>query len=137
MALSHDKLELSKDIDKEISKRKWQEVANFYLHQSFTWVSVLASFATAILAGIATGHTYTDNVKLTVVLLAALTATITLVNKNFSFDKRALWNAVFRSKLEALQRDLKYKNDPIDAIVEELNKLDLEMEISFPEIKKK
>ena len=137
MSLSPEKLQLSKDIDKRICKRGFYEDSDFYLHQTFTWVSILASFSTAILAGIATKVTDTDTIKITIALLASLTATVTLVNKNFSFDKRALWNAVFRSKLEAIQRNLIYKSQPIETTVDELNKLDLDMEISFPEIKKK
>jgi len=138
MNLSPEKIQLSKDIDVQITKRRRYENGNFYLHQTFTWVSVLASFSTAILAGISSQtHTDTYIIKITVALLAALTAAVTLVNKNFSFDKRALWNTVFRSKLEAIKRDLTYKNEAIGTIVEELNKLDLDMEISFPEIKKR
>jgi hypothetical protein len=118
------------DLIKKISARiahdeKWAKT-DFLCAQIFVWLTILASFFTAILAA-------TEKVSpLLVAFLAAIPGTVIVVEKSFSFGKRARWHWEMVATLEGLLNSLLYEEASIDEVSRQLSEHRKVMEKSFP-----
>lgn len=102
---------------------------DFTLAQTFLWLAILASFFTAILAA-------ADAVpKLLLGFLAAIPGAAILVDKNFSFARRARWHWEMVAKLEQLINRLQFEGAQTEAVSKQLGEFRVEMEGKFPDMK--
>ena len=129
-ALDDTEIALKTQLLDEIAERikadqKWGRV-DFICAQLFIWLTILASFLTAILAAADEAPAWL------IAILAAVPGTAIVVEKSFSFSKRARWHWEMVAALEELQRKLKYQNSSVKEIARQLSSYRSLMEISFP-----
>lgn len=129
--------EILAELQAKIKKRRFYKTFDSWLYQTFLWLSILSSFATALFAAILVVFKDDHSIKnpMPTAISAAISALVISIDKHFSFGKRALWNCVFMSDLDALHRNVLYKIITVQECVTRLNKLDREMEANFPNIK--
>lgn len=103
-------------------RQKWERV-DFMTSQVLTWVAIVTSFVASISAAY-------GEPKLLTVILAGLSGTLILIDKNFTFSKRATWNSQYRIEIDNLLRELEFKTS--EEVSKNLHDLQLTMERSFP-----
>lgn len=104
---------------------KWAQ-RNFMVAQTFMWLAIIASFGTAIASATA---------KVSPIVIAIFTAipgTVILIDKSFSFARRAQWHYLMRAKLEQFENALRFEGASVDATSKSLSSLVIEMEQAFP-----
>ncbi len=127
--MSDDK-ESRDQLASKISRRlvqddRWARL-DFSLAQLFLWLAILASFVSAALAA-------ADTIpKLWLALLAAIPGTVIVVDKSFSFAKRARWHWEMSSRLERLLLKLQFEGKSVAEVAAEYGDLRVEMEDKFP-----
>lgn len=107
---------------------KWASY-DFTLAQTFLWLAILSSFFTAILVA-------ADAVpKLLLGFLAAIPGMAILVDKNFSFARRARWHWEMVAKLDQLINQLQFQGAKVEDVANQLGVLRVEMEDKFPDMR--
>lgn len=118
-----EKIETRKSYDDKWAGR------DFTLAQAFLWLAILSSFCTAILAA-------ADAVpKLLLGFLAAIPGMAILVDRNFSFARRARWHWEMVAKLDQLINKLQFEGAKVEDVAKQLGVLRIEMEEKFPDMK--
>ena len=104
---------------------KWART-DFILAQLFVWLAILSSFLTAILA-------VADVVpKLVLALLAAIPGAVILVDKSFSFARRARWHWDMVAKLDQFSNQLQFEEARVEDVSKQLGEFRFDMEAKFP-----
>ena len=116
---------LQKILTRQARDEKWDRW-DFILAQGFLWPAILSSFVSAIV--VAAG----EMPKMFAALLAAIPATVIVVDRSFSFARRSKWHSLMYLRLDELVNDLQFRGRPTDEVAAKLSKLRLEMEASFP-----
>jgi|SRR2546430_15891576 len=99
---------------------------NFFLSQVFLWSAILASFGSAILS--ATGSVN----RIVVAIFAAIPGTVIVIERSFSFSRRANWHHIMRARLLQLENSVKYEGASIESVSQAFAALFLEMEQKYP-----
>lgn len=116
---------LSKIQTRQTYDDKWARV-DFMLAQLFVWLAILSSFLTAILA-------VADVVpKLVLAMLAAIPGAVILVDKSFSFARRARWHWDMVAKLDQFSNQLQFEDAKVEEVSKRLGEFRFEMEAKFP-----
>lgn len=102
---------------------------DFTLAQTFLWLAILSSFSTAILAAAEAVS------KLLLGFFAAIPGLAIVVEKNFSFARRARWHWEMVAKLDQLSNQLRFEGVKVEDVSRQLGVLGVEMEDKFPGIK--
>ena len=104
---------------------KWART-DFIIAQVFIWLAILSSFSTAIL-------TVADVVpKLVLALLAAIPGAVILVDKSFSFARRARWHYDMVAKLDQFSNQLQFEGARVEDVSKQLGQFRVDMEARFP-----
>lgn len=119
-AVLEEKLLARKSFDERWGKR------NFLLAQLFMWISILASFFSAI--AIASGKVD----WLVTTILAAMPGTAMVIERSFSFAKRTRWNWEMIVGLEALHNRLVFEGVSIEEVSREYSLFRKSMEAKYP-----
>ena len=118
--------ELAHKISTRLTKEAIWARRNFYIAQLFVWLAIISSFGTAIASA-------TNKVpSIIIALLAAIPGTIILIDKNFSFARRAQWHYVMRAKLEQLENSLRFESATPEATSKAYSSITIEMEQTYP-----
>jgi len=130
VSIEQKRLAIRKLLEEKILARKalderWGK-GNFLLAQSFTWIAILASFASAII--VASGECS----KFWGTLLAALPGTTMVIEKSFSFAKRTRWNWEMIVGLEELHNQLMFEDIPVEQVSKSLSGFRKTMEAKYP-----
>ncbi|MBI4189613.1 MAG: hypothetical protein HY525_03640 [Betaproteobacteria bacterium] len=104
---------------------KWGRL-DFMWAQVFTWLAILASFFSAILAAAEAMP------KLALAFLAAVPGTVIVIEKSFSFARRARWHWEMMAGLDQLLNALSYEGATIQEISKKLGEFRRDMETRFP-----
>lgn len=99
---------------------------DFIFAQSFIWGAILASFISAIVA--ASGRAS----PLLVAFLSAIPGTVIVIDRSFSFARRARWHRILYLRLDELINDLQFRGVAVDEIARNLSTLRIEMQETFP-----
>jgi Flp pilus assembly protein TadB len=118
-----EKIETRKSYDDKWAGR------DFTLAQAFLWLAILSSFCTAILAVAGTVP------QLLLGFLAAIPGMAILVDKNFSFARRARWHRKMVARLDQLVNQLQFEGAKVEDVAKQLGVLLIEMEEEFPDMK--
>lgn len=122
-------LEVKREIEQQIKKRKKYIGMDFSLAHFFLWVSILASFTSSIL--IAAGVNWD---RIVVAIIAGIPGLVILIEKSFDFAKRASWGALYKVELEQLKYDLIFERvEPYD-VSKRLVEIEAKYEIEFSKI---
>lgn len=107
---------------------KWGKF-DFILAQLFVWLAILASFLTAIL-------TAADQVqeKLVLALLTAIPGTVIVIEKSFSFARRARWHWEMIARLEQFSNQLEFECSKVEEVSKRLGEFRFDMEKKFPDM---
>lgn len=107
---------------------KWAS-RDFTLAQTVLWMAILCSFFTAILAA-------GDAVpKLLLGFLTAIPGTAILIDKNFSFARRARWHWDMVAKLDQFANQLQFEGAKVEEVSKQLGEFRVQMEANFPDMK--
>ena len=101
---------------------------DFTLAQTFLWLAILSSFSTAILAAAEAVS------KLLLGFFAAIPGLAIVVEKNFSFARRARWHWEMVAKLDQLSNQLRFEGAKVEDVSRQLGVLGVAMEDKFPAI---
>lgn len=101
---------------------------DFMTAQIFLWTAVISSFATAILAAAADPALP----KLLVPTLAAIPGAVIVIDKSFSFSRRAGWHWEMAAKVDQLLNRIQFENAKVEDISKDLSELRMAMEQKFP-----
>lgn len=88
----------------EIRKRKKYEGWDFKLAHFFLWLSIFASFSSAII--IAAGDI--DIPKIIVAIIAGIPGLVVVIDKSFDFARRTAWDTMYKLDMQELQDDLNF-----------------------------
>jgi hypothetical protein len=113
----------------EINSRKalnlrWGD-QNFVTSQVQGWITILASFGSAIAAAAKAN-------SVAVAIIAAIPGTVILIDRNFGFARRAQWHWESYYKLLELEHELKYNGAQVSDISKRYISLRTEMSQKFP-----
>ncbi len=101
---------------------------DFMTAQLFLWTAVISSFATAILAAGADP----SMPKLLVPTLAAIPGAVIVIDKSFSFSRRASWHWEMAVKIDQLLNRAQFEGAKVEDISKDLGELRIAMEQKFP-----
>jgi hypothetical protein len=88
----------------EIRKRKKYEDWDFKLAHFFLWLSIFASFSSAII--IAAGDINIP--KILVAIIAGVPGLVVVIDKSFDFARRTAWDTMYKIDMQELQDDVDY-----------------------------
>nr|WP_295923078.1 hypothetical protein [uncultured Dyadobacter sp.] len=97
---------IRKELNKEIRLRSRWEVIDFYLAHTFLWISILASFTSAIFLA---SDKYMFCSKLITAAVAGIPGLVVIIDKTFDFAKRASWGSMYKIELLQLKDDLDFE----------------------------
>lgn len=95
-------LAFMEELQNEIRKRKKYEGWDFKLAHFFLWLSIFASFSSAII--IAAGNI--EIPKIAIAIIAGIPGLVVVIEKSFDFARRTAWDTMFRIELQELQDDV-------------------------------
>lgn len=116
---------LQKMLTRQMRDQTWEKW-DFIIAQCLLWLAILSSFISAIVVA---GDQAS---KMVSALLAAIPATVIVIDKSFSFARRSRWHSLMYLRLDELVNDLQFRSRPVEEVAAKLSKLRLEMEQSFP-----
>jgi|CXWL01.1.fsa_nt_gi hypothetical protein len=122
----HNRKDLLKLIEERRKENYFWAKWNFITAQLFLWLAIVSSFLAAILT--ANG----EIPKFTLALLVAIPGVVIVIDKTFSFSRRALWNMDNAAKYEQLYNQLKFEAVEIKEVSKKLAEAQLEMVENFP-----
>lgn len=102
----------------------------FYNCTVFLWLAIISSFLAAILT--ANGDGNVEISKLTLALLVAIPGVVIVIDKTFSFSRRALWSMHNAAKYEQLYNQLRYEALEIKDVSKNLAEAQFDMVEKFP-----
>ena len=118
--------DLGTEIDQQIHIAKTWASKNFLIAQTFTWLAVLASFGSAIAAA-------TEKVNsILLAIFAAVPGTVILIDKSFSFARRASWYYMKRAKVQQLRNSLSFEGAQTADVSQKFSELTIKLEEEFP-----
>jgi hypothetical protein len=125
-----DNEEKRSELVKKITARighdeKWARL-DFLCAQLFVWLTILASFFTAILAAAEAVS------PLLLAFLAAIPGTVIVIEKSFAFSKRARWHWAMVATLEEYKNKLEFQSADVGEVSELFSEFRKAMEESFP-----
>ena len=109
-SLNEKAMELIATISARRQKDERWAKRNFLLSQLFVWSAILASFGSAILS--ATGSVN----RIVVAIFAAIPGTVIVIERSFSFSRRANWHHIMRARLLQLENSVKYEGACIESV---------------------
>ncbi len=105
---------LFNEINNEIEKRQYYGSWNFRLVHILLWVSILTSFASAII--VAAGIKEDVIPSLWVAIIAGIPGLVISIEKTFDFGRRSSWDIMYEIELKELRDDLIFKKtEPYEA----------------------
>jgi hypothetical protein len=105
-------------VEHRMRNEKWGRIS-FYIAQTFAWLTVVASFAAAVLSA---GGLLTDH-RFLVAVLAAIPGAVIVVDKRFAFAKRAQWHNVLGARVERIENALLFEGKSVRDASQELSGL--------------
>lgn len=104
---------------------RWARL-DFLCAQIFVWLTILASFFTAILAAAEAVP------PLLLAFLAAIPGTVIVIEKSFAFSRRARWHWAMVAALEEYKSKLEFQNADVAEVAKLFGEFRKVMEDSFP-----
>lgn len=125
-----DDEERRSELIKKISARidhdeRWAKL-DFLCAQIFVWLTILASFFTAILAAAEAVP------PLILAFLAAIPGTVIVIEKSFAFSRRARWHWTMVATLEEYKGQLEFQQVDVAEVSKLYGNFRKTMEDSFP-----
>lgn len=125
-----DNEEKRSELVKKIAARidhdeRWAKL-DFLCAQIFVWLTILASFFTAILAAAEAVS------PLLLAFLAAIPGTVIVIEKSFAFSRRARWHWTMVATLEEYKNKLEFQSADVGEVSKLLSEFRKAMEESFP-----
>jgi hypothetical protein len=108
MDISKDKLaeeRVKLEIAAEIQKRKKWTSVDFQLAHWFVWISLIASFTSAILTAV---NSINPEYRWVIAVIAGLPGLILSIDKIFDFKQRAVWGVFYEIDLHEVEDDLMF-----------------------------
>ena len=97
--------EVKKELKKELRLRSRWEMIDFYLAHIFLWISITASFSSAIF--VAQGM-YMFGSKFWTAVISGIPGLVIIVDKTFDFARRASWGSMYKIELLQLKDDFEF-----------------------------
>ena len=102
---------------------------DFLVAQVFVWLAIGGSFVASILS------TIKESIHPAVLAtVAAIPAAVILIDRSFSFAKRAKWHYMFEAELERLANAVEFEGKDVAAVAHSFGELRVQMERSFPSL---
>ena len=114
----------------EIRKRNKYEGWDFKLAHFFLWLSIFASFSSAII--IAAGDM--DIPKIVVAIIAGIPGLVVVIDKSFDFARRTAWGTMYKIDLQELLDDVDFGKVDTYTAAKRLRKISRKHETAFLKI---
>ncbi|MEO6685009.1 MAG: hypothetical protein ABIN24_03555 [Dyadobacter sp.] len=114
----------------EIKKRKKYEGWDFKLAHFFLWLSIFASFSSAII--IAAGDI--EIPKILVAIIAGIPGLVVVIDKSFDFARRTAWDTMYKIDMQELQDDVAFEKIDHYTAAKKLREISRRHETSFLKI---
>jgi hypothetical protein len=98
--------EFKHELNQEIQRRKKYINFDFSLAHFFFWLSIIASFTSAIIIA----GDYLKEYKIIVSVIAGIPGLVVAIDKTFDFARRAAWGTMYKIDLQELKNDIDFGN---------------------------
>lgn len=125
-----DEANFLQELNVAIKTRLKYESLDFILAQSLFWISILASFISAILIA----NKNEELNPLIMAIIAGIPGLVVVIQKTFNFTERTTWDTNFRIELQALKDKIIFEKMPIKVAADKFRELNRKFETEFRKI---
>lgn len=118
------------ELNNIIKRRKKYERLDFKLAHLMLWLSILASFSSAII--IADGEIGIP--KIVLAIISGIPGLVVVIEKSFDFAKRSVWGTMYKIDLQELQDEIDFKKLDPSLAAKKLRQITRRNEMSFLKI---
>lgn len=115
------------ELEKELNKRRRYITMDFILAHLFVWLSVIASFFSAIL--IAEDTSKPSSISLAII--AGIPGLVVVVEKSFDFAGRYVWGIMYKLEIQDLIDEVKFQHIEIFDATKKLRDIIRRNELGF------